>query len=116
MAKQRPENDPGMNRASISAFIHRLNSPFLSNKTPENKAEVPSFLKEQTEALVKLGYIVYELDGYSIKSLGDKGFEFAQTWHKDFPDFEALGSIRSEVAINPNIFFLPESKNRTLLQ
>jgi hypothetical protein len=90
--------------------------PFPSVVTPEKQLEIKRFSKEQKEALEKQGFVIYGLTGQSIKTLRDSGHKFWSTWHKELPDFEALGSMHSEVAINPNKPFLPKSNNKTLAQ
>jgi len=85
-------------------------------QTPEKQLEIKRFSAEQKEALEKQGFAIYGLTGQSMKSLRDNGHKFWSTWHKDYPDFEALGSMRSEVAINPSKLFLPKSNNKTLAQ
>lgn len=85
-------------------------------KTPETLVEIKRFSQEQKEALEKEGYLVYGLTGQSIKTLRDEGRRFWSLWNKELPDFEALGSMHSEVAINPNKPFLPKSNNKTLAQ
>ncbi len=87
-------------------------------KTPEAPVEIKRFSAEQREALEKQGFVIYGLTGQSIKTLRDAGRKFWSTWHQDpqFADFEALGSMHSEVAINPNKLFLPNSNNKTLKQ
>ena len=85
-------------------------------QTPEAPIEIKRFSQEQKEALEKQGFVIYGLTGQSIKTLRDAGRKFWSTWHKDFPDFEALGSMHSEVAINPSNLFLPRSNNKTLAQ
>lgn len=84
-----------------------------SQKTP---VEIKRFSQEAREALEKQGLVIYGLTGQSIKTLRDSGRKFWSRWHEDLPDFEALGSMYSEVAINPNKLFLPESNNKTLSQ
>jgi len=78
------------------------------------KTETKRFSNEARKALEKEGYVVYELTGQSIASLREQGKPFWSTWYKDYPDFEALTSRKSEVAINPKQFFLPKSNNKTL--
>jgi len=82
----------------------------------EAPVEIKRFSPEQREALEKEGYLVYGLTGQSIKALRDSGRKFWSTWHEKFPDFEALVSMQSEVAINPDKLFLPRSNNKTLKQ
>lgn len=88
--------------------------------TPETPVEIKRFSEEQRKALEKEGYVVYVLTGQSIKTLRDtlrdSGHKFWSDWHEDYPDFEALGSMQSEVAINPNKPFLPKSNKKTLSQ
>lgn len=83
---------------------------------PEAPVEVKKFSIEQREALKKEGYLIYVLTGQSIKTLRDSGRRFWSTWNKQFPDLEALGSMQSEVAIDPDRLFLPGSNNKTLKQ
>jgi hypothetical protein len=90
--------------------------PLPSVATPEKQLEIKRFFKEQKEALEKQGFVIYGLTGQSIKTLRDNGRKFWSTWHKDYPNFEALGSMQSEVAINPSKLFLPKSNNKTLSQ
>jgi hypothetical protein len=81
------------------------------NKNLEEKApvEIKRFSKEQREALEKQGFVIYELTGQSIKTFRDAGRKFhLRPLHTDYP-FEVLGSIQSEVAINPDKPFLPIS-------
>ena len=82
----------------------------------EAPVEIKRFSAEQREALEKQGFVIYGLSGQSIKTLRDSGHKFWSTWHNSLPDFEALGSMHSEVAINPNKPFLPESSNKILTQ
>lgn len=84
--------------------------------TPEAPVEIKRFSQEAREALEKQGFVIYGLTGQSLKTLRDSGRKFWTDWHKELPDFEALGSMRSEVAIIPSKLFLPESNNKTLLQ
>lgn len=91
--------------------------PFPSPaSSTEKQLEIKRFSAEQKEALEKQGYVIYGLTGQSIKTLRDNGRKFWSTWHNELPDFEALGSMHSEVAINPNKLFLPKSNNKTLAQ
>ncbi len=83
-------------------------------QTPEIQVEAKRFTDEQKEALVKEGYVIYELTGQSIKSQKEQGRKFWSTWHKDYSQFEALTSMHSEVAINPDQLFIPKSNNKTL--
>lgn len=84
--------------------------------TEAEKSEIQRFSNEQREALRKEGYVVYELTGQSIASLRKQGRLFWSTWHKDYPDFEALISGHSEIAINPESLFLPGSNYQTLAE
>lgn len=85
-------------------------------QTPERQLEIKRFSQEAKEALEKRGFVIYGLTGQSIKTLRDAGRQFWSTWHKDFPGFETLISMHSEVAIKPNKLFLPKSNNKTLPQ
>ncbi len=84
----------------------------------QHLTEIKRFSDEQREALKKEGYLIYGLTGQSIKTLRGAGRTFWTTWHKhsQFADFEALGSMNSEVAINPSELFLPKTNNKTLAQ
>ncbi len=78
--------------------------------------EVKRFSDEARVALAKQKFVVYELTGESIKSLRYSGRTFWSDWHQIYPDFEALTSRVSEVAINPNPkkFYIPDSNRKTL--
>ncbi len=105
--------------ADVIAGIHKsLGSdiPLSFVATPEKQLEIKRFSNEQKEALKKEGYLNYALTGQSVKSLRDSGHKFCSDWHKSLPDLEALGSMQSEVAINPDKLFLPKSNNKTLVQ
>lgn len=78
--------------------------------------EVKRFSREAKEALRNQGYSVHELTGQSIATVRDSGRKLWSTWHRDYPDFEALPSMHSEVAINPSALFLLKSNNKTLRQ
>lgn len=101
--------------AEIQAMLEKRGKDILVT-TPEKQLEIKRFSAEQKEALEKQGFVIYGLTGQSIKTLRDSGRKFWSTWHKNYPDFEALGSMHSEVAINPNKLFLPESNHKTLAQ
>ncbi len=116
----RGTGDPrDLNRADVVAswLKERGSDISLSSiATPETPVEIKRFSQEQKEALEKQGFVIYGLTGQSIKTLRDSGHKFWSDWHKSLPDFEALGSMHSEVAINPNKLFLPKSNNKTLAQ
>lgn len=76
--------------------------------------EVRRFSDEAKAALEKEGYVVDTLTSQSIATLRSAGKPFWSTWHKDYPQFEALTSMSSEVAIHPEKLFIPKSNNRTL--
>lgn len=94
----------------------RLKPSFsLTEPKVETNIRIKRFSPEQKKALEKQGFIIHELTGQqSIKSLRGSGRKFRTTWHKGLPGFEALTSIRSEVAINPNLLFLPNSNRKNL--
>jgi hypothetical protein len=87
--------------------------PLPKEATP---VEVRRFSQEAKGALEKEGYKIHTLTGQSIASLHEAGRKFWTTWHKDNPQFEALTSMQSEVAVNPSQLFLPKSNNKTLTQ
>ena len=86
--------------------------------TPETQIEIKRFSTEARKALEEQGYIIYGLEGQSIRKLNLRaGREFwSERCQEDYPVFEALTSMQSEVAINPEEPFLPGSNNRTLGQ
>lgn len=74
--------------------------------------EVKLFSDKSREALTREGYVFYSLTGQSIKSLQESGKTLGiELFLSDYP-FEGFASRHSEVAINPNQFFLPESNNK----
>lgn len=81
----------------------------------EKEPKVKRFSIEQGEALEKQGFVIYELKGQSQKTLKEAGCEFWSTLNNvENHDFEELPSKRTEVAINPGSFFLPESSGKSL--
>ena len=86
------------------------------HQTQEVRAEIIHFSDESRAALMGLGYLIYPLTGKSIKSLRDEGNRFWTDWHRAYPTLESLASGLSEVAINPNELFLPNSNNKTLAE
>lgn len=91
-------------------------TPFPQTPKETTPIEVRRFSDETRAALEKQGYVIDTLTGQSIASLRQAGRKFWSTWHNDYPQFEALTSIRSEVAINPPQLFIPKSNNKTLAQ
>ena len=83
---------------------------------PEKLVKIQSFPIETQQILEKEGFLIYPFSGQSIKSLREAGEKFLTTWHKNYPDFEALTSRLSQVAINPQNLFLPDSNKKTLLR
>ena len=88
--------------------------PLPSHET--TPVEVKRFSPEAREKLEKAGYLIDQIGGNSIKSLRDNGRRFWSTWHNSYPDLEALTSSYTEVAINPDQLFLPDSNSKTLSQ
>ncbi len=80
--------------------------------------EVKRFSDEAREALTREGYVIYTLNGQSIRTQREAGRKFWSTWHSDkqYADFETQSSISSEVAVKPDAIFIPDSNNRTLDQ
>ncbi len=74
------------------------------------------FSDEAKATLEKQKFVIYELTGQSIKSLRDSGRKFWTDWHKQYPDFESLTSMHSEVAIHPKQLFIDNSHNKTLAE
>lgn len=104
---------------TICSGVFLPSSPLIDIQTvgsPEISVEIKKFSIEQREALEKEGYLIYELTGISIKNLRSSGRKFWSTWHNSLQNFEALASMRSEVAINAKNPFLQKSNNKTLAQ
>lgn len=83
----------------------------------EAKPEIERFTNEQKKALKRLGFSrIYPFTGLSIRNWREKGKPFWSTWYQDpqFAEFENMPSKLSEVAINPNQLFLPNSNRKTL--
>lgn len=109
----------GEEAAGWSALIQKETSLGGSSESlipqESEKTDIARFSEEAKKALGDMGYVIYDPSGRSIRSLITKdNMSFKSHWHNDDPDFEALPSRRSEIAINPNQFFLPESNNKTL--
>jgi len=81
---------------------------------PEKLVKIQSFPIETQRALRKEGFLIYPLTGQSMKSSREAGEKFLTTWHKAYPDFEALTSRLNQLAINPQNLFLPDSNKKTL--
>ena len=90
--------------------------PALASQKELPPIEVRRFTDEARATLEKEGYVVDTLTSQSIATLRSKGMPFWSSWHKDYPQFEALTSMSSEVAIHPEKLFLPKSNNKTLAQ
>jgi hypothetical protein len=84
--------------------------------TPETSVEIKRFSDEQKEALMEKGYKIYLLTGQSVKTLRDSGHKFKLDGHEPDPELEALVSMHSEVAVNPDNLFLSGSSKKTLGQ
>ena len=74
-----------------------------------------AFTPEQRHALERKGYFIYRLTGQSITTLRDAGHPFwsnlsGSTRFK----IETISSLHTEVAINPQRLFLPNSNKRTM--
>ncbi len=78
--------------------------------------EIVRFAPEARKKLTEAGYAIHALTGRSIKTLQDAGKPFWSTWHKDYPELEAMRSRLSEVAVNPAQLFLPDSNGKTLAE
>src|SRR3990172_7228083 len=82
-----------LNANLIAAMLEHRGADIPLSLTQSFETEEPGiqrFSQEQKEALKKEDYVVYELTGQSIASLRGQGKPFWSTWHKDYPDFEAL--------------------------
>lgn len=81
------------------------------------KIEITPFTQKQLKGLRKEGLLPdYNLTRKSLATLRKDGNPFWLTWHKDYPEFEAVHSRGSAVAFNPDNPFLPGSNNKTLEQ
>ena len=76
--------------------------------------EVRRFSDTTRKALEKEGYIIYELNGRTIRSFNEAGRPFYSTWYKDYPVLANLPSRKGEAAINPEKLVIPKSNNTTL--
>lgn len=108
---------------------------------PEVPVEVKRFSQEARKALEEQGFVIYSLTGQSLSSLKKSGYKFNPHDSRlnespdletlceilsgvatnkplalEFPYFILLPSMRSEVAVKPDNFFLPESNKLTLQQ
>jgi len=98
-----------------AVIARKLGIPENFSIAETEKSEIQRFTQEQKDALKKEGYVFYELTGQSIKTLREAGNSFWSTWHEDYPYFEVLKSMKSEVAINPKQLFLPGSNCKKFL-
>jgi hypothetical protein len=80
----------------------------------ERTSGIATFSAEQRSGLERLGYnFIYPLIGQSIADLRDAGNSFWSSWHKGYA-FENGPSMRTEVALNRQALFLPDSNRKTL--
>jgi hypothetical protein len=96
-----------------------FNIPAAQLTTKETTpVEARRFSDEARAALesAKEGYRIVTLTGQSIACLRAGDRKFWSDWHNKYPEFEALISMQSEVAIKPDQLFIPESNNKTLAQ
>lgn len=95
-----------------------LGIPKTFSTVETKKSEIKRFSPEQKNALKKEGYVIYKLTGKSIKDLREAGNLFDSVWQPTYPsfEFETLRSRKSEVAINPNYLFFPNSSDKTYLE
>lgn len=105
--------------AAQASLVTALGGPesFSNPASEAQKSEITPFTSEQITLLTKEGLLAdYSTTGKTIANLREEGNLFWSTWHKDYPDFEALASRRSAVAFNPDNPFLPGSNNKTLAE
>lgn len=84
--------------------------------TSETRGETKRFSAEQRKALEEQGYRIYILTGrQSVETLKDSDLKLFKWSYESnsLPAIRNVDLIHSEVAINPNNLFLPESNNKT---
>jgi hypothetical protein len=81
----------------------------------EHVVKGPTFSEEASKKLQKRGNLIFELRGHCLKTLREDGHEFSR-WHKNKPEIEEEPSLISEVSINPQMLFLPDSDRKTMDQ
>lgn len=87
----------------------------VSLPTAEALPELQRFTPEARRALERRGYRIDALTGQSIKTLRDAGKPSWLSWrHEDDPKLEVMPSRTSDVAIDPEHLFLPDSNRKTL--
>jgi len=98
------------------AMNHEFESHRKSAPQEIVPVEIKRFSDEAREALTKDGYVIYVLNGQSIRAHREAGKKFWSTWHEDrrYADFETQSSISSEVAINPDALFIPKSNRKKI--
>ena len=105
------QTDPAA-RAVADLLIRQYGDrPLPSN---ERQGEVKRFSTEDREGLEASGLVILKLTRQTIGGLRAAGRKFWSSWHQDYPDFEALPSRGSEVAINPRELFIPGSNRKSL--
>ena len=82
----------------------------------ENLPSIKRFLPVEKRILRKAGFIILELTGRSIRELRELGFLIDTTLDEQYPGFDELRSISSEVAIYPEFFFLKGSSRHSMGQ
>lgn len=109
------------NISDLDGVLYRqLKNASLFHKKPDSKHEdapfldIAQFTPEDRRKLEDSGLITLPLTRTSIKTEIETGKPFWTRWHKDYPDFEALPSLASEIAINPVQPHLLNSNNLPL--
>lgn len=106
---EREQKEAVVSGSAQIPVVREINLP--RNET--EKPEIPRFSPEQREALEKEGYVIYELTGKTIEDLrGVVGNYHQPMWLQYDPIDKSVKSKTSEVAINPEKLFLPESDNK----
>lgn len=98
-----------------------MHLPFVKIELPsveDAPVEIKRFSAEQRKALEGQYFEIYDFTGIGtlMKEKRDRELKCLSLWDRWIldPDFDALPSIRSEVAIKPSSLFLPDSDKEAL--
>ena len=86
------------------------------NPSVERRTEIAKFTLQDKLYLLRRGFEFFTLYGRTIKSLISDGKPIGTYSTEVRPDFRDVPALRSEVAINPKVLFLPNSNLKTFEQ
>jgi hypothetical protein len=93
-----------------------IESASMAQEKLSKKSSISRFSPVEQQALTQKGAIILESTGESIDDLQKRGKKFWTPLEENYPALAALPSLRSEIAIFPDILYLPKSNKKSLAQ